>query len=293
MIIDVILFITGFICIIIASISDIKTRAVPDFISYLMIFSGLSLRALYAVSYNELNYFILAIINLVIFFIIGNLLYYTKQWGGGDTKLLIGISVVFSTYPNFLLNYFNPRLNEFSFPLTILINVLLIGAVYSIIFAIILAIKNKEKFILEFNKINKRTKYLKLASLVISISIIIIALTIIQEKTLQLIYILLSFLLILLYYFGIAMKAVENVCMYKIIPVEKLQEGDWIQNNLFYKNKLIYKKSFIGLTKKQLELIKSSKIKKILIKEGIPFTSVFLISFIISITLGDLFLYFL
>ena len=87
------------------------------------------------------------------------------------------------------------------------------------------------------------------------------------------------------------MKAVENVCMYKIIPVEKLQEGDWIQNNLYYKNKLIYKKSFIGLTKKQLELIKNSKIKKVLIKEGIPFTSVFLISFIISIALGDLFLY--
>ena len=69
MVIDLFLLIIGFLGISIASISDIKTQEVPDFISYSMIFSGLSLRALHAFTYNEISYFTVALINLSVFFI--------------------------------------------------------------------------------------------------------------------------------------------------------------------------------------------------------------------------------
>lgn len=289
MIIDLFLFIIGLICLIAASISDIKTKEVPDFISYLMIFSGLTLRALHAFTFNQLNYFTSALFYLVISFIIANLLYYTKQWGGGDAKLLIGTSVIFATYPSFLLPYFQPKFSYF--PLTIFINILLIGAVYTFIFSISLAIKNKGKFLKEFSDLNKKTRYFKILISLISIFLIVISLLIIKNESLQFLYVLFAFFLLFLCYFGIFIKAVENSSMYKFIPVSKLQEGDWIQQNIYQENKLIYKKSIIGITKKQLNLIKKTNIKKVLIKDGVPFTSVFPIAFILSLILGNPVLY--
>lgn len=289
MIIDLFLFIIGFTSLVAASISDIKTKEVPDFITYSMIFSGLTLRALYAFSYNQLSYFTSALIYLAIFFVIANFLYYTKQWGGGDSKLLIGTSVIFSTYPNFLLQYFQPKFSYF--PLTIFINILIIGAIYSLIWTIILAIKNKEKFIKEFSKLNKKVRFFKILISLITILLITLSILVIKNENLQLMYVIFAFLLIFILYFGIFIKAVENCCMFKIIPINKLQEGDWIQNNIYYKDKLIYKKSFAGVTKKQINLIKKTNIKKVMIKDGIPFTSVFPLAFILSIIIGNPILY--
>ena len=74
--------------------------------------------------------------------------------------------------------------------------------------------------------------------------------------------------------------------MYKLVPISKLREGDWVLKNIKYKNKYIYKKSHAGISKKQIQLLKKTSIKKILIKEGIVFTPSFLIGFIISIIFG-------
>jgi len=287
MIIDLFLLIIGFLGISIASISDIKTQEVPDFVTYSMIFSGLSLRALHAFTYNELSYFTFALINLIIFFIIANILYYTKQWGGGDAKLLMGISVVFATYPNFLLQYFTPKIN-ISFPLVIFINILLIGLIYNLIWAIVLAIKNKQKFIKEFKNINKKFRITK--KLIFLIIILLIFSSIMLKNLLILTFII---LLIFTFYLTIFIKAIENACMLKTISVKQLREGDWVHQNIYYKNKLIYKKSFTGVTKKQIQLIKKTNLKKILIKQGIPFTSVFFIALIVSIIFGNLILYFI
>ena len=67
-------------------------------------------------------------------------------------------------------------------------------------------------------------------------------------------------------------------------------EGDLIIENLFYKNKLIHKKSQ-ELTEKQLALIIKANIKEVKIKQGIVFTPVFLLSLIASLIFGNLLLY--
>ena len=74
--------------------------------------------------------------------------------------------------------------------------------------------------------------------------------------------------------------------MYKKIPVTKLREGDWIVNSIKYKNKYIYKKNYAGISKEQIQLLKKTNIKRILIKEGIVFTPSFVFGFIISIMYG-------
>ena len=111
MVIDVLLLIVGFAALIIATITDIKTREVPDWLNFSLIPAGIGLRLVHALVFNDWLFLVYGLIGLVAFVALAYLLYYARQWGGGDSKLLMGVGVLFATYPSFLLNYFNPILN--------------------------------------------------------------------------------------------------------------------------------------------------------------------------------------
>ena len=76
--------------------------------------------------------------------------------------------------------------------------------------------------------------------------------------------------------------------MIKNIPINNLTEGDWIVNDIYSKNKIVYSKKSLGVTLDQISIIKKLKIKTITIKEGIPFTPAFLIAFIITLIYGNI-----
>ena len=75
--------------------------------------------------------------------------------------------------------------------------------------------------------------------------------------------------------------------MVKLISPEKLTEGDWIVEDIYYKNKRITGPKDLGISKKNIEkLIKlkqQGKINKIKVKYGIPFVPSFLIALIYTI----------
>ena len=67
----------------------------------------------------------------------------------------------------------------------------------------------------------------------------------------------------------------------------KLTEGDWLERDVKIGRKVI-KKSVHGLSLKEIRILRKAK-KKVLIKEGVPFTPAFLFAFVTSlilITLG-------
>ena len=84
-------------------------------------------------------------------------------------------------------------------------------------------------------------------------------------------------------YFYLYTKSVDESCMVRKISTKKLIEGDWLYEDVKIRRKTI-KKSWGGLTKLQIKEIQK-KHKTILIKEGIAFIPVFLISFIIILIL--------
>ena len=99
---------------------------------------------------------------------------------------------------------------------------------------------------------------------------------------------------IITFYLWIFVKAIEKVAMLKYITPDKLTEGDWIAEEVKYKGKLICSPKDLGIEKKQIRqvvnLYKKKRIKKILIKEGIPFVPSFLIAFVITVFFGNLLL---
>src|SRR3989344_8428018 len=146
---DVFLSVIGVLTLLIASITDIKSKEVPDWLSFATIAAALGIRLIHSIAYADYSYFIYGIIGFGIMFFLGLILYYGRLWGGGDTKLLMGLGALFGTTPYFvMINY--------PFIAVLLINIIIVGSVYSLAFAIGLFIKNTKATINEMKSQTKR-----------------------------------------------------------------------------------------------------------------------------------------
>ena len=67
--------------------------------------------------------------------------------------------------------------------------------------------------------------------------------------------------------------------MVKLVDPKKVTVGDWLYKDIKIGGKKI-KSTWEGVSKKELAIIKSKCRKKILIREGIPFTPSFLLGLI-------------
>ncbi|MBI2148212.1 prepilin peptidase [Candidatus Woesearchaeota archaeon] len=280
------LVIVALIWITFATITDIKKREVPDWLNYSLIAIGLGSRLIYSLITGKYSYILYGLLGAAIFFGIANFMYYTKQWGGGDGKLLIGLGAMFGNYETTSL--FNPII-KLPFLATLIINIIIAGTVYGLLYAAYLGSKNSKNFFKEFKKQN--FKHFRIIIPIIILSIVVFYFILDRN-----IFIPLSLLLLVLVSAILLIqiiKVIEDISLYKMIDVKKLVEGDWLASDVIKNNKIICKVRNIGLTKEDIIGLKKNKINKVLVKEGIPFIPGFLFGFIISIVFGDLlFLFF-
>ena len=261
------LWILALIWIVFATVQDLKTREIANWLNFSLIIFALGFRFFYSLfSLDSFGFFYQGLIGLLIFFFIGNLLYYGRMFAGGDAKLMIALGAVlpFSVV-------FSENLKIF---VSFLLIFLFIAAFYSLIFSLTLALKNFKKFRIEFNsQVNKNRKTIY--------SILLLGLILMALGIFENLFFSLGILVFILPYFYLYAKAVDETSMIKKINTSKLTEGDWLYKNLKVRKKLI-KAKWEGLKKEDIKLIKK-KYKTILIRQGIPFTPVFLISFLILI----------
>lgn len=279
---DYIIAIIAVIWLIAASISDIKTKEVPDWLNFSLISIAFTIFIFKSIIQSSFNPILNSLIGFAIFFAIGNLMYYSRQWGGGDSKLLYGLGALFYQYPKGLTTIFNPNLN-IPFLAILFLNLLIIGSIYGILISCSLMIKKRKKFAKQFKKLNNKTKKITRTLLVLAILLIISAMLLTQETQMRTILIIAAITPLVFFYLLISVKAIESICMYKKIKTTKLVEGDWIAEDI---PGIYNTKKSIGVTKKQIELIRKHK-KDVIIKEGIAFVPPFLIATIISLMFGN------
>jgi len=267
----------------IGSYTDIKTREVPDWLNFSLIGIGFGIAILGSLIFNTWNYIIYATAGFLLCLLISLLMFYTGQWGGGDSKMIMGIGALMG------LNIFNINYTSFSL-ISFLINILFVGAFYGLFWSVILSIKNRKKFAKQAKKTILRSKIINYTLLIISI-ILISAVVLTKDFLLKTIPFL-ALMLILMYYLYHYIKIVEKVCMIKYVKPDQLTEGDWIAKDIKIKNKVIASPKDLGISLKQIKLLKKlekqNKIKKVLIKEGIPFVPSFLIAYITALIFGNL-----
>lgn len=253
------------ISLIIASYEDLKKREVYNWISYGLLFIAFSLRFLSSL-YNGWEILISGLVGFGIYLFIGMLFYYTNQWGGADTMLLIALGMVigadFIYYPD-------------SWDLILFIILLfLVGAIYGLLWSVGEAIFKRDLFIKSFSKKLKERKRERNISLMFALGFLIIGFFLPP-------LLILTLFPILVYYLFISISSVEESCFLKMRSATKLVPGDWLEKRIKVKGGYIKKKS---LEPEDLRRIVSHYgNKKILIKEGLPFVPNFLICYLLLI----------
>ncbi|MEM4703097.1 MAG: A24 family peptidase [Candidatus Pacearchaeota archaeon] len=277
---DIIVTVIATIWLITACVTDIKKREVADWLSFSLIAIALTIKTITSLLTSKYYYLIYSLFALGIFIFLAFLFYYSKAFGGGDAKLLMAIGACFGTRPLFATT--NTTSLGFSEPflLTFIINLLFIGALYGILFSIILAVKNKKKFLENYKKFNKDNY--KIFYFVFSIILFILAFIF---KAYNLI--ILAVIFIILPYVFSLVRASEQL-MIKVKGWRELTEGDWLVQEIKIKNKII-KPTADGLTKEDISLIKKAN-KKVLIRDGLPFVPAFVLALLTSLFIGNLLL---
>ena len=259
------LLVIGFIWIIGAVLQDLRRREVDNLWNFSLIAVALVYRLSASVYLSNYWFFINGIIGLFLFLILGNVLYYGRLFAGGDAKLLIALGTILPFSFNWITNFK-------IFGLFILF-FLIFGSIYVLIWALFLIGGNWNKFALEFKKYSYNYRKFIYGSLVIAgIWVIVVILT-------DIVFIVISLIILLFPLLFIFAKAVEESCMVKSISVSKLTEGDWLYQDVIVGRKRI-KSNWQGLSKDELQLLRKKYKRKVLIKQGIPFTPSFLFAFI-------------
>ncbi len=248
----------------VSSVTDLRKREVPDFISYSFIAVALAYASALSVINSSFSHLLNSLLGAGAFFIIGSLLYYSKFFAGGDVKILTGIGACIG------------------FQWLFIIDTLIVGGFYGLFYSIVLAAINFEKVKNGFRK----TKIIILPFVLFALASVVIA----WIFNFPLFYILavISFMYPCLYYLA---KIVEKEVLISWVSPDKLTEGDWLVKDVRVKG-IIIKASFEGLSKKDLKLLQKTK-KKVLVKYGIPFIPVFLIAFILEIFYGAIIIFLL
>ena len=254
----------------IASYTDLRTKEVPDWLSYGFIVAALGIRSIYSLQ-NGWQVIVSGLFGFAAFYLLALLFYYSHQWGGGDSKLLMGMGAALGiSYP----------FTEISFtPLWFLLLLLFSGACYGMIWLGVLAVKRRNCLFPELRSLLGSHKKIHLS--VGFGSLLFLGAGFLVHSLLFIIV-----LLVALYYILIFLVAVQSCCFIAEKDTRALTEGDWLAEDVVINGKRLLKKK--TLTQHDLEKLHSRKISSVLIKEGIPFVPSFLIAYLILLFGKDL-----
>ncbi|MFH1173927.1 MAG: A24 family peptidase [archaeon] len=269
---DIIPAVVLFVALLISTIIDIRTREVPDLLSFSLVCFGI----FYAIAKSLIMLswmpFLIMLVGLAAGLLVAVLMYYTGQWGGGDSMLIMGVGSVIGLWfehPDFL---------------TFLVNLLIGGAVYGIFWSIGLAIKHRKTFFSALHAYTSTPRMLRIRVSVLILVIILLACAfLLLHDTARLILIACTAVLYVLYILLIFTRLIERTIMIVALPVRKLTEGDWLAEEILVQGKRIGK---TGVTKQQIALLKKKR-KTVLVKIGIPFVPSFLIALLAYLALGN------
>ena len=266
---------------ILGSYFDLMTAEIPDVITVGLTFIILIISLVYSALVWDFSFFISSASIGILYFILGYILFYLGEWGGGDVKLIsgVGCSIGFLGAINYLKESILPYYIDY------LINMAIVAAPYLIIYALILGLMKPSVF----------NRFYKTMRNIVSIFVIIISFIpsisalFLNLKSIALIYLLIPALVIL----SIYLKAVEKEALQKRINVSELQVGDVLAEDLIVNGEKIFSsRNISGLERKDIERIKmlskEGKIPtEITIKWGVKFSPIFLFAFLLSISVGN------
>ncbi len=260
--------------IVIGTITDLKKREVPDWVNYGMMASGLGIAVMHSIYFWEVWFIVFSLAGLLVGYVLGALMYYTGQWGGGDAKMIMGIGALFGI-PLF-------SWTEIPFFLLFLLVCVFAGAAYGMVWMIALFIGNRKKVLKRLSERLHTKRMMRLRIGIIIVAVLTAATGFLFPGSLTLMFVLLAALLYVAFYFSLLIKTVEETCFVKQRAVKDIVEGDWMVEEVKKGKKVLVPATPSGLTREQIAILKEHKVKEVTIKEGIPFVPSFLIAYLVT-----------
>jgi len=259
----------------IATFTDLKTREVPDWLSFSLIPIVLAGKIIQTLNSGDYSILYNSLVGGLITAFFGAILFYTKQWGGADLKIFVSLGLFFGLSTS-LLNYF--------------IAFVLAGAIYGIGANLAIMINNWKSFwkyfIKDFNKNKKIITFFVVFFLIITFALFYYLY--IQVGNYLFTILLVPFLLFIIYLTNI----ISTKFMIKKIPLNKLTEGDWVTQDIVIKGKKLYSAKQLYVRKEDIALMKKNKVKSVLVKYGIPFVPAIFLAYLIALFLDLRFMIF-
>jgi len=264
---------------VVGAFTDLKVREVPDWLNYSGIFVGLGLRLIWSFYSFDWSYIIHGFIGFGVFFGIACLMFYLGQWGGGDAKMLMALGALLGL-----------KLSFESFTVGFLISLMIAGGLYGFVWSFVLAVRNWHKFSVEYRKILVDKK--KYRALFLGFSfVLLVSAFFVSDTFTKFLLVFVALFVPAMNYLILAVKAVENACMYQRVSPSELTEGDWIARDVKVKGKRICGPKDLGVDKKQVRKLVKLNVKSVVVKIGIPFVPSFLLAFLLTLWIGNPLLY--
>ncbi|MEM4263691.1 MAG: A24 family peptidase [Candidatus Woesearchaeota archaeon] len=261
----------------IGTFTDLKVREVPDWLNYSGIAAGLGLRLIWSLYSFDWSYIIEGFVGFGVFLAIAFAMFYLGQWGGGDSKILMALGALLGL--KFDLGHI---------AVSFLVWAVVVGGAYGLVWSVGLALRHWKDFKKTYLQLRLERKYARAKLFIAGFAIVaLIASFLISEVYFKLLLVTIAMLVFLMFHMLLFIKSVEQCCMYKLVAPRELTEGDWIAKDIKIKGKRICGPKDLGIEKKQINELIKMKVKKVLIKVGIPFVPSFLIAFILAWIFGN------
>jgi Flp pilus assembly protein protease CpaA len=265
---DFVVFVAGLLSLGLASWHDIRTREVPDLVSYGLILFSVSYGVAKALLLSSWQPLLSMLFGLCAMVALGFLLFYLGQWGGADSKLLMGLGALLGL-----------GFGSYDLLLFILLS-LFTGATYGLFYTAGLALKGRKAFVERFRRLIREPKVHTLRTIVIA-GCFLLLFAAVFFASFRPPLIVATIAVYLMFYLWLSVKTVEQAILTKEYPVGKLTEGDWILKDVMVRGKRVCGPKDLGISKEQIQLLKRLKVKSVWVKEGIPFVPSFLIAYVL------------
>ncbi len=240
------IFVIGLGFLLVAAITDIKSREVPDWLSFGFLFTALFANLAYSVFTSNFSFIIDSITGLALAFLLGLLLYYTGQWGGGDSKILMALFALIGISASNIYNLILGNISVIQYILDakwilFIISFTIIGGLYGILYSLYLMISQPKNFKKSLKKLinHEQTRKIRIFITLLTIFLVLFALTILVllKSNDVMILIFIALLPLIIFYTWIFAKSIDLGCMNKKISAKKITIGDWVVEDVFVKRK--------------------------------------------------------
>ncbi len=256
------LFGIGIAWVVFATMQDLKTREVANWLTFSLIFITLAYRGFISFFSGAWGMFLWGLIGCAVFVACAYIFYYGRIFAGGDAKLLMGLGIALP---------YQSGSELFLWGGIFLFALFFLGAIYTLVYSIWLVISHWQAFKRKFKIELWNQKWL-----IAFAGIMALVLLVTLGKAFAAAFIGVVLILIIPFIY-IYLQSVEQACMIFLTKPEKLREGDWILRSIKVAGRTI-NASVHGLSLEDIALLRKKR-KSVFIKQGVPFVPAFLLAY--------------